>query len=87
MYVMAAPTVQRRMAGQIKGTSYVGLNLKDVRTLKIPAPPLPEQRRVVAQLDALQADVDRLKGLQAETSAELDALLPSILDRAFRGEL
>ena len=28
-----------------------------------------------------------LKRLQAETAAELDALLPSILDKAFRGEL
>jgi type I restriction enzyme S subunit len=38
-------------------------------------------------LDALQAKVDALKSLQAETAAELDALLPSILDRAFKGEL
>jgi type I restriction enzyme S subunit len=30
---------------------------------------------------------DALKRLQAETAAELDALLPSILDKAFRGEL
>jgi len=28
-----------------------------------------------------------LETLQAETGAELDALLPSILDRAFKGEL
>ena len=28
-----------------------------------------------------------LKRLQAETAAELDALLPSVLDKAFRGEL
>jgi type I restriction enzyme S subunit len=35
----------------------------------------------------LQAKADRLKALQAETAAELDALLPSVLDRAFRGEL
>ena len=35
----------------------------------------------------LQAEVDALKRLQAETAAELDALLPSILDRAFKGEL
>ena len=46
-----------------------------------------EQRRIVAELDALQAEVDRLKALQAETAAELDALLPSLLDRAFKGEL
>ena len=46
-----------------------------------------EQRRIVAYLDGLQAKVDRLKALQAQTRAELDALLPSILDRAFKGEL
>jgi len=44
-------------------------------------------RRIVAELDALQAEVDALKRLQAGTAAELDALLPSILDRAFKGEL
>jgi len=46
-----------------------------------------EQRRIVAELDALQAQVDALKRLQTETVAELDALLPAILDRAFKGEL
>jgi type I restriction enzyme, S subunit len=53
----------------------------------IAVPPLPEQRRIVAELNALQAEVDALKKLQAETAAELDALLPAILDRAFKGEL
>jgi hypothetical protein len=38
-------------------------------------------------LDTLQAEVDALKRLQAETAAELAALLPAILDRAFRGGL
>jgi len=41
----------------------------------------------VAELDALQAEVDRLKTLQADTATELDALLPAILDRAFKGDL
>jgi hypothetical protein len=31
--------------------------------------------------------VDALKRLQADTASETDALLPSILDRAFKGEL
>jgi len=53
----------------------------------IPVPPLIEQRRLVAELDALKAPVNVLKHLQAETTSELDALLPSILQRAFRGEL
>jgi type I restriction enzyme S subunit len=54
---------------------------------QIPIPPLTEQRRIVDELDALQAEVDALKRLQAQTATELDALLPAILDRAFKGEL
>ena len=46
-----------------------------------------EHHRIVAELDALQAEVDALKRLQAETATELDALLPAILDQAFKGEL
>jgi type I restriction enzyme S subunit len=42
---------------------------------------------MVSELDAMQAEVDALKRLQAETAAELDALLPILLDRAFRGQL
>jgi hypothetical protein len=40
---------------------------------KIPfaAPPLTEPRWIVAELDALQAEVDTLKRLQAESAAEL----------------
>ncbi|MEO6784714.1 MAG: N-6 DNA methylase, partial [Chthoniobacteraceae bacterium] len=46
-----------------------------------------KNNRIVAELDALQAEVDALKRLQAETAVELAALLPSILDKAFKGEL
>lgn len=54
---------------------------------EIPVPPLREQHRIVARLDDLQAKVDALKTLQGKTAAELGALMPSILDKAFRGEL
>jgi len=33
------------------------------------------------------AGVKRVERLQAETATELDALPPSILDKAFKGEL
>ena len=46
-----------------------------------------EQRRIVAELDALQAYVGELWRLQAEAAAELDALLPAFLDRAFKERL
>jgi len=46
-----------------------------------------ESPLIIAERFALPAEVDALKELQRQTSEELDALLPAILDRAFRGEL
>lgn len=63
------------------------INQSRIGEFRIAVPSLPEQRRIVAELDALQEQVDALKRLQAGTAAELDALLPAILDRAFKGEL
>ena len=68
-------------------TGQANVNATKLKALPLALPPLPEQRRIVAELDALQAEVDALKRLQAETATELDALLPAILDRAFKGEL
>jgi type I restriction enzyme S subunit len=68
-------------------TNLASINQRQLKAFRVFQPPLPEQRRIVAELDALQAEVDALKRLQAETAAELDALLPSILDKAFKGEL
>jgi type I restriction enzyme S subunit len=63
------------------------LGLGVIRSAPFNLPPLEEQHRIVAYLDDLQSQVDALKRLQTETAAELDALLPSILDKAFKGEL
>jgi type I restriction enzyme S subunit len=63
------------------------INQGHIASVELPLPPIQEQRRIVAHLDHLSAKVDRLKALQAQTRTELGALLPSILDRAFKGEL
>jgi type I restriction enzyme S subunit len=63
------------------------LNQNHVRAIPLPLPTLSEQRRIVVYLDNLQSKMDELKRLQAETQNKLDALLPSILDKAFKGEL
>jgi len=41
----------------------------------------------MAYIDHLEVKVHNLKKLQEQTTAELDSLLPSILDKAFKGEL
>jgi type I restriction enzyme S subunit len=58
-----------------------------LKNTKIPVPPLDEQRRIVAYLDGLQAKINALRELQFASGKELSALMPSILDRAFKGEL
>lgn len=63
------------------------VSLGRLQSLKIPVAPIKEQRRIVDYLDNLQAKVDALKKLQQETAAELDALLPSVLDQALKGKL
>ena len=45
------------------------------------------QRRIVGYLDGLSERINELRRLQSESQVELDALLPSVLDRAFKGEL
>lgn len=82
-----SPSYWEQIADEKKGTGQPNLNGSKLAKLKVPIAPPAEQRRIVAELDALHAEVNRLKALQAETAAELDALLPSILDRAFKGEL
>lgn len=83
-----SPAGQEAVQAQSRTTSGLRtLSVGRIKAIQAPVPPLPDQRRIVAELDALQAEVDALKRLQTETAAELDALLPAILDRAFKGEL
>ncbi len=46
-------------------------------------PCIEQQKEAVAVFEKMNL----LKRLQAETAAELDALLPAVLDKAFKGEL
>jgi len=83
----SAQYIRDQVFGQVRGATRPGFNTTLLGNVELPLPALTEQRRIVAYLDDLQAKVDALKRLQAETSVELDALLPSVLDKAFKGGL
>ncbi len=87
--VLKSPPLREQIESGASGTSPTMKNISKEKVLALRLPPfaLTEQRRIVSELDALQAEVDALKRLQAETAAELDALLPALLDRAFKGGL
>ena len=59
------------------------LHPKDFERVEIPLPPLAEQHRIVT----LALKLEELKDLQKGIMAELDALMSSILSKAFKGEL
>jgi type I restriction enzyme S subunit len=88
LYQILSPTIyEDQILPLSKGSASPHLNIGALRKFKFLLPSLAEQCRIVAHLDGLQAKVDALKKLQTETADELDALMPSILDKAFRGEL
>lgn len=68
-------------------TDQAGYDTDTLRETFIPIPPLEEQRRIVAHLEAVQEKIRALKAAQAETEEELKRLEQAILDKAFRGEL
>ena len=70
-----------------QGGQQPNIGNKEIESILVPIAPLPKQHQIVVELDALQKEFNMMKNLQAETTTEVDTLLPSILDRAFRGNL
>jgi type I restriction enzyme S subunit len=83
-----SPPYWSQVIEKTRGTAQLNMNGKKLSNIQVPLPCSEEtQHRIVAYLDSLQAKVDELKMLQAETEKELEELVPSILDKAFKGEL
>jgi len=59
-------------------------NLDNIRNLRIPLPPLTEQRRIVAKVDQLMGICDRLEASLAAGEKRRSGLLAAILDEALR---
>lgn len=88
VYALGSQCVRAQIEDLGKTTAgQIGVSGADAKSFRVPVPPIREQRRIVAYLDRLAGQVTALKQLQSSTAAELDALLPAVLDRAFKGEL
>jgi len=69
------------------GGAQPNISQRLLKKTKIPIPNLPIQRDIVGYLDCLQEKIDELKKLQGKTEKQIEELIPSLLDRAFKGEL
>jgi type I restriction enzyme S subunit len=88
LYQLLSPVVfEAQISPRITGSAAPHLNIGDLRRFTFLLPPLAKQREIVRLLDGARSLTTRLHTLQNETRAELDALIPSVLDRAFSGTL
>jgi type I restriction enzyme S subunit len=90
IYWLRSPKMRKYVEQKLTGTNPNIQKINQRIILDYPYPttiPLREQRHIVAYLDDLQVKINRTRQLQKETSIQLTALLPSILDKAFKGEL
>lgn len=63
------------------------LNHSILNNLVFCLPPLPVQQSIVARLDALSGETQRLEAIYKQKIAVLDELKQSLLQKAFAGEL
>jgi type I restriction enzyme, S subunit len=83
LYYLLQILTQDRISQFMVGSTSQHLNVKELRNLPVPLPPLPLQREFAHSVAA----VDKLKASHRASLAEMDALFASLQHRAFRGEL
>ena len=71
----------------ISSVNQANINGTKLKSYPIPAPSLSEQKAIVAKLDNLSEEIQRLTRLYERKLAALDALKKSLLHQAFSGEL
>ncbi len=84
-YVFMARYEDTRRAGS--GGQQPALNAARVASLRIPLPPLEEQRRIVAEVEERLSAIDALRAAIERAQRRSAALRRAVLERAFRGEL
>ena len=65
------------------GATFKEISRKKLASIQIPLPPLPEQKRIVARIEALFSKIDEIKRLRKETNDLAKTLLQSALHEVF----
>ena len=63
-----------------------GINRNDVYEQHVPLPPIAEQQRIVAKLDAAFAEIDRAVGVDRERVARIISLEQALLEATFSAD-
>ncbi len=83
--VMASPYFWDRIHDSLRGIAYLGLNLRTLRQLPVPLPPVAEQHRIVAKVDELMGICNELEVALTTAQSERGRLLEALLHEALNG--
>jgi type I restriction enzyme S subunit len=86
-FTIRAKRSQDWLVGEKKGVALQGVNVEDFRRLPLPLAPLPEQQEIVRRVEGLFALADQLELRLAKARGQVEKLTPSLLARAFAGQL
>ncbi len=84
---MNSGLVQEQIREKTYGTALMQINIGDLRKIRISFPSIKEQVRIVAALDVIAEETQRLESIYQRKLAALDELKQSLLHQAFSGAL
>ena len=79
--------LQKEIGQAIHGVGRPRLSINDLRTLKVPLAPRPEQERIVTKLEELLSDIEAGESAINRVQALLKRYRQSVLKAAVTGEL
>lgn len=86
-HVLCSELVQKQIMSDSMGATVGTLTIQRAKEITIPLPPLPEQKRIVSQLDQLSEQTKKLEQIYKHKLKLLEELKQSVLQKAFAGEL
>ena len=85
--IVNSPICKQQFNANLTGIGVPNLHLRDIKTVIIPLPTLPEQKEIVRLLDNFLSVEDKVKSTCQSTLEAIATMRKSILAKAFRGEL
>lgn len=86
LYHWLSPLIQEdEIEIRITGSAAPHLNIGAIKHFPLRLPSLDRQREVVAYLDGIREREEELQRSQSQALAELEAVVPSVLNQAFNG--
>lgn len=79
--------LERAIRDVSSGTTVLGINLNNLKSIPLSLAPLPEQRAIVAKIEKLFNDLDNGIANLKTAKVKLDIYRQSVLKKAFEGEL